>query len=501
MQTANPDTDAPYDLLVVGGGIQGAWIALEAARAGERVALIEKEDFGSGTSANSLKVLHGGLRYLQHGNLKRIRESRRSVRSTQVVAGDLIEDRAFFLETRGYGVRGPWAMRAALLLYGMLCRLWRDGGPAPGGRVFAGDPSNVFPGGKFSPFANGVARWNEAVMRNSERVVFEVIRAAEREGAQCRNYCEKIGLEGSPGDWRIRVHDHRRGDSGVILARRLVEATGPSVESILGEKGCGLLRGVNLVFQGIPFDEQAVGLESREDSNDPDALVQKGNRLLFFVPHEDQTMVGTWYNRVQGMETEISEEEISSWLEEIEAVAPGRGFTRRNLRYVHSGLLPADERVAGVAQPAKESEIFEVDDQHLAVRTVKFTTAPEVARDALKRLGIHPAPRLTPGRSRVAAGPPFPWDSLLREEADVDPAVLMTAIEEEKILHLDDALLRRSNIVLDDFCTAEQIERAAVRLSSLLGWDESARRKEVARVWSRLATHPTKQEKQKGVRE
>jgi len=190
--TAN---DAPYDLIVVGGGVQGAWVALEAARSGLRVALIEKGDFGSGTSANSLKVLHGGLRYLQHGNLKRIRESRRSIRSARVVAGDWIEEVPFVLGTRGHGVRGPWLMSGAFFLYRLLGWIWRDGGRSTGGRVFHGGLAKKLSGRGFSPASNGVARWHEAVMSNSERVVFEVIRAAEREGAHCRNYCEMTRAE------------------------------------------------------------------------------------------------------------------------------------------------------------------------------------------------------------------------------------------------------------------------------------------------------------------
>lgn len=489
-RSPNDEPRGVYELLVVGGGIQGAWIALEAARAGLRVALVEKGDFGSGTSGNSLKVLHGGLRYLQHGNLKRIRESRRSVRATRVVAGDWIEEIPFYLETRGKGFRGPWAMRGALLLYGLLCRLWPDGGRGPGGWVFGGDPAGVVPGGVFSPDANGVARWNESVMRNSERVIFEVIRAAAKEGADCENYCEVTEITGKTGEWSAKVVDHRSGDRGVIRARNCVEATGPAVELGLGSGGLDLLRAVNLVFHGKPLGDKAVGLESRENSKDLDALVRTGNRLLFFVPRGDQTMVGTWYDQMGRSSTEVSEEDLDRWLSEIEAVAPGMGLNLRNLRYWHSGLLPADARVDEGAQPAKESEILKIAPGRLAVRTVKYTTAPEVARDSLECLGVRLAPRLVSSKHRERSAPPFTWETLLRSSEEVDPRILEAAVREEKIYHLEDALLRRSNVALDEYCTQRELDRAAGHLGRVLSWDEPRCAEEVARVQSRLRMAP-----------
>jgi len=274
-----------FDLLVVGGGIQGAWIALEGARAGKSVLLVERDDFGSGTSANSLKVLHGGLRYLQHGNLRRIRESRLSIRSTRAVAANLIDEIPFFLETRARGARSIAAMRTALTFYGILGRLWSDGGAGCGSKVRAGDSQKEIPKGTFSPDATGVACWNEAVMKNSERLVFEVIRAAEAKGAICLNYTElKTIRQEEDGVFRAEIHEQRTDAKQTVRARCCVEATGSAVEAHLEKEGLPHLRGVNLVFEIQPFGSRAVGLESREENRDPDALVHHGNRLLFFVP-------------------------------------------------------------------------------------------------------------------------------------------------------------------------------------------------------------------------
>jgi|GEM_PF-5350387 len=489
MVTKEADSAAKkeYDLLVVGGGVQGAWIALEAARAGGRVFLAEKEDFGSGTSANSLKVLHGGLRYLQHGNLRRIRESRRSVRSMRAVAGSLVEDVPFYLETRGRGVRGRMAMRVALFIFKILCRIWPDGGQGPVGKIVSGDPRKVFPEGAFSENANGVASWNEAVMRNSERLIFEVCRAAEDIGAVCCNYTEVLHLEAEDGGFVVELLDRREEKSFSIRAKKCVEATGPAVEKRLGSSRLSALRGVNLVFAGKPFGNRAVGIESREEKNDPDALVRRGNRLLFFVPRGDQTMVGTWYDRKDTVDTSVADVDLELWLDEIAEVAPDAKLDRARLRYIHCGFLAADDRTGAEVQPAKESAIFEIKSGHWAVRTVKYTTTPEIAREVVSRLGWKPKTRLQ-GRGEPAEKP---WEQLLLSDQLPCQEELREAVVSEKVFTLSDVLLRRTNIALDRELTTGEYQLAATRLAEIFDWSQEKQNDEIARVRQRMCTPVT----------
>src|SRR5947209_7955564 len=105
-----------HDVIVVGGGIHGACAAWEAARRGLTVALIEAGDFGQGTSSNSLRTLHGGLRHLQRMDFVRMRESIRARREWLHLAPHLTRPMRFLLPTSGHGVRGREVMRAALLI-------------------------------------------------------------------------------------------------------------------------------------------------------------------------------------------------------------------------------------------------------------------------------------------------------------------------------------------------------------------------------------------------
>src|SRR6187397_2423730 len=104
-----------FDVAVIGGGIHGAWIALRAQQAGLRVALIEKNDFGAATSANSLKILHGGLRYLQHLDFKRMRSSIAARREFGRRAPHLVQPLPCLMPLRRVGLRSPWVLGPALL--------------------------------------------------------------------------------------------------------------------------------------------------------------------------------------------------------------------------------------------------------------------------------------------------------------------------------------------------------------------------------------------------
>ena len=109
-------TSKKYDLIVIGGGAYGVCAAREAALRGLRVALIERGDFGEATTGNSLHTIHGGLRYLQHLDIRRMRESIRERRAWMKLAPDLVKPMRFVLPTYGHGLRGPEVMTAALAL-------------------------------------------------------------------------------------------------------------------------------------------------------------------------------------------------------------------------------------------------------------------------------------------------------------------------------------------------------------------------------------------------
>ena len=115
-------TTETYDVLVIGGGIYGAWVAWEATLRGLRTALLEQNDFGHATSRNSQKIVHGGFRYLQHLDVPRVRESLRELQTLMRVAPHLIHPMPFVIPTRDSGLQSRPMMRGALALYNLITR-------------------------------------------------------------------------------------------------------------------------------------------------------------------------------------------------------------------------------------------------------------------------------------------------------------------------------------------------------------------------------------------
>ena len=190
-------TNSRFDLLVVGAGIYGATIAWDAAQRGLSVALIDRGDFGGGTSANSAKTVHGGIRALQTGQLRELRSFVRERRTLCRIAPHLVHRLPFVIPTYSGITRHRLTMRAAFRLYDLLARDRND-------RL---DRSKQLPASRLVSRAeclelnpmiapNGVTGgiiWHDCQMYNADRVVLAFVRSAVDAGATAANYLEVTG--------------------------------------------------------------------------------------------------------------------------------------------------------------------------------------------------------------------------------------------------------------------------------------------------------------------
>ena len=181
-----------FDVLVIGGGIYGATITWDAVLRGLSVACIEKNDFASGTSFNSLKIIHGGLRYLQHMDIKRMRESISERRRLCTIAPHQVFPLPCVMPTYGHAVKGPEAMRVALLLNDLVGfdrnRIRNKEKHLPAGRVISRtELLDIVPYADQENLTGG-AVWYDAHMMNSERMLLSFLHAAAERGAEVANY-------------------------------------------------------------------------------------------------------------------------------------------------------------------------------------------------------------------------------------------------------------------------------------------------------------------------
>jgi glycerol-3-phosphate dehydrogenase len=275
--------DEVFDLVVLGGGITGAGVALDAATRGWRVALIDKGDFAAGTSSASSKLIHGGLRYLEHGEFHLVRESLHERRRLLRNAPHLVRPLPFVLPFYRADRVPAWQWRLALTLYDLLAGRanLRRSRPLSERRLRAACPDLRAEG------RAGGALYYDAQMDDA-RLCLAVLQTAARHGATLANYVEAVGFERNVDTIdAVGALDHVAGRELRIRARQVLNATGPWVDrvcSLAGDGGGPHLqptKGVHVLV--APRPERLAYL----------LLHPRDGRVFFVLPWENKTLIGT----------------------------------------------------------------------------------------------------------------------------------------------------------------------------------------------------------------
>jgi glycerol-3-phosphate dehydrogenase len=272
---------ATFDLAVIGGGINGAGIAREAAGRGASVVLCEQDDLASGTSSASTKLIHGGLRYLEHGAFRLVRESLREREVLWSMAPHLIEPRRFVLPHHA-GLRPAWILRLGLFLYDHLGGRER----LPGTAVI--DLATDVAGRPLRPSYRRGFEYSDCSVDDARLVVLTALDAAER-GAVIRTHCRCVAATREDNVWRITVEDAHTGARDVLTASALVNAAGPWVGRVLSDTihaeapaAIRLVKGAHIVVRRLYEHDRCYIFQNRD------------GRIVFAIPFEDDfTLIGT----------------------------------------------------------------------------------------------------------------------------------------------------------------------------------------------------------------
>lgn len=395
-----------YDVLVIGGGIHGALIVWEAARNGYKSCLIEKSDFGSQTSANSLKVLHGGFRYIQHANIKRMRESIYSRKVFQQMAPHLVKNIPFLFPTAGYNVKSRPALAVALFLNDIISadrnnNILQESKIPRGTTISRSKLERIIPNLE-SKSINGGAVWYETIALNTERLLFEFLLEANKDGAELANYvkAEELIIEGNKVT-KVRVKDELTNKAFFIDADFVVDSVGPwlnkflTIKTNLNELKSPLTKAVNIIIKRNYFKEYAVGIESTKEFKDKDAIINKGKRLFFLVPIGDYTMIGTTYKVYDDDpdNCKIIDNDLQDIINEINDSYKEFNIKMDDVVQSHVGVLPmqnVEYKNEFDVQPDKHSLVFDHSKRKIenliSVKSVKYTTAPSIAKQVIKEL-------------------------------------------------------------------------------------------------------------------
>lgn len=398
-------TNQSYDVIVVGAGIYGATIAWEATLRGLSVVLLEKDDFGHATSANSLKTVHGGLRYLQHLDFKRMRESIRERTALIRIAPHLVHVLPCIMPTYGHGFKGKEVLQAALLLNDLISfdrnRHTESGKHLPNGRLLAKDETLALLSGIDEENINGGAVWYDAQMYNSERLTLAFILSAAERGTAVANYAQVTNfIQQDNRILGVQILDRLTGHSYDVQARMVINAAGPWVDNVLGllerkhvKLGVRLAKAVNVATRQL-FPTYAVGLKSRKSFQDSDSILNTGGRLFFISPWRDQSLIGTTYTAYEDHpdDFEVTSTDIQMLLHEVNSCYPAANLTLADVRFVYQGMVPINgvHPETGDVQRAKQYRIVDhrVDDLEglISVLGVKYTTARDVAEKVVDQV-------------------------------------------------------------------------------------------------------------------
>lgn len=395
-----------FDLLVVGAGIVGAGIASEAARAGLRVALVDRGDFCGATSAASSKLIHGGLRYLRLGDVGLVRESHEERRLLLRLAPHLVRPLPFLFPLYRGGPYRPAALRAGLGAYAVLA------GERPRRLVSAGDGRRLVPGLQLEGL-RGLGAYADAWTHDG-RLCLANVAAAERAGAVVLNHAEVVALRTVAG--RVagaELRDLLGGGSPAVAARAVVNATGPWVEHLRrleqpDAPPCGRLsKGVHLLLE--------------QDSPWSAALTipHDGVRVSFAYPWEGMLLLGTTDTPYDGdpAAAGVGAADVRQVLAEAAAALDPALLGPERVRSSFAGLrvLPHGSGGGGGTAGARRETVFlRGRAGMLTVAGGKLTTYRRIALDALERLApelglrrLERRPAPLPGAadpSRVTAG-------------------------------------------------------------------------------------------------
>ena len=481
-----------YDVIVVGGGIYGAMLHLEAARCGLRSVLVERGDFGAGTSENSLRIVHGGLRYLKNLNVARSVESTRERQWYLAALSRLVAPLPCLLPSYARGGKRRSVLKLGLAANDLVgaavmyfdCAV-RD---VPRGHfVDAAEAMEIAPSISRQGLTGG-AVWHDLVLRCPGRVIVEVLRWAADFGGVAMNYVEARDLLTSNG----RVHGVVVGATGgrasaELVAPVVINAAGPWAGELVGRWHvpdvtlAPLVVAWNVLLDRPALSAHAVALQ------DPLAA---GQALKFATSLGGRLLIGTGYAPLGGRSCAaapaVAEAGLDNFLAEVNRCVPELEVTRRDVLRVFSGVLPAD--APGSSVPRSRNVIRSHSLRGLiTVSGSKFTTARSAARQtiaAVRRSGVVKWPmsgQAYPPCHVSAADGLFGTEWTLRD-LESRRAVLEHIIQHEAVEHLDDLVLRRTTL-------GDQPARALSLARALCAFDERWRQnvdREVARLAARL---------------
>ncbi|MGH9872131.1 MAG: glycerol-3-phosphate dehydrogenase [Pyrinomonadaceae bacterium] len=524
-----PSENFQFDVIVIGAGINGAGIARDAAMRGLKVLLLDKGDIGGGTSSWSTRLIHGGLRYLEHGELRLVRESLRERSCLLNIAPHLVRPLSLLVPVYKKARRGWWTIRAGMIAYDALS----VDQTLPRHRMLELAETLEQAPALNREGLRGAAVYFDAQVEFAERLVLENVLSAVANGATVLTYArvEKLtvengvlrGIEFTREDRDSRSNAERRSGSIVI------NAAGPWIDQILTDSNAvsprliGGTKGSHIIlapFPGAP--STAIYVEAETDG-----------RPFFVIPWNGKYLIGTTDIRYQGDldHVQITNEEIDYLLRETNRVLPTAKLTREQILYAYSGVRPLpftgdkdEQRITRqhfIREHPQLPNLFSIVGgklttyRSLAEQTVDLMLKklpPDGGRSVICKTGHEPLPGAVTNdfdtfRANFKQHSPLQETTnnrllriygtraslildLIEGEASLGEAFdsetgavaaeVVFAFKSEFATTLADCLLRRTMVGLNSACGLEAVEAAGAIARKSLCWSEERTEQEIS---------------------
>jgi len=544
-------TAEEFDLVIVGGGIFGAAAAWDAALRGLKTALVEAKDFANGASAQCFKMVHGGIRYLQHGDLKRLNFSCNERSVLLNIAPHLVNPLPIVIPTYGNGRRGKLILSAGMRLYDALTlnrnrNITDPSRHVPNTRTLSRDEVlSLFPDIERQGLTGG-AEFCDGQIYSPPRLVLAFVRSAVNAGAVACNYVEATGFLWDRKRVRgVRVRDALSGEVFDVRAKLVLNAAGPGAEYLLEHPHFGC-------WQRGKFSRDAYFIVNRSCSSyhglavtgqtrDRDAFFSRANRHLFVVPWRNVTLIGVWHRHFpEHPDTAlVLREEIDEWIAELSVTYPALDLKRNEVVHANCGLVPFGKSESSDEDLSfgKESRFIDHAREHgvqglVTLVGIRYTTGRGDAARALDLL-LKQLPKPPPSAPthaipllggdiddftqlhRQAHAQRPEWlnesslDALLRNHGSRYTRLLRQAqrdteriagsntlgvevthaVVEEMAQCLSDVVLRRTDLGTAAHPGFTALEQTAQRMQPLLGWSDRQRDEQVLATDQLLRAH------------
>ena len=496
-------TKPNFDLIIIGAGINGAGIARDAAMRGLKVLLLDKGDIGGETSAWSTRLIHGGLRYLEYGELGLVRESLREREILMRIAPHLVRPLPILLPIYKSARRGAWTIRAGLWAYDLLS----FHKTLPRHRFLSRQQALQEIPSLESRNLEGAAVYYDAQVEFAERLVLENVLSAVEHGATLQTYTRLHNFVSSADTISaVELVNEITGKAHSATARMIINAAGPWVDYVLknganSKRLIGGTKGSHIVvgsFAGAPTTSLYVEAE-------------KDGRPFFIIPWNGKYLIGTTDIRFEGSPDDLraSAGEVDYLLRETNRVLPAAALTAEDVLYTYSGVRPlpftGEKQAARITRRhfIRQHSQFENLLSIVGGKLTTYRSLAEEAVDLIFRTLNRPVPSCETDRLLLPGAMTSTSDRLHRiygkraarisslidaaselayefdDETGAVAAEVVQAFKNEMAVTLSDCLLRRTMVGFNSKCGLNAVEAAAEVGRRYLGWTDDRCTREI----------------------